>query len=177
VKLSSEENRKNNRIPSLINNQGYRATIVFALIIVSSLVIGYYLISIIATPEGYSTIYILDYPHKKAIDYPELLVMNENSTFNVWVVVENRIGATQSFEVLQKIIGDMMPSFPVETDVDNSYAQTIKNGESWETIAPVSINDPGSYSVIFELWIYKETGVLEFSYNYCVLNVEVVEQI
>jgi hypothetical protein len=30
--------------------------------------------------------------------------------------------------------------------------------------------------VIFELWIYDETGTLTFSYNYCVLNVEVVNQ-
>jgi hypothetical protein len=39
----------------------------------------------------------------------------------------------------------------------------------------VSINEPGSYSVIFELWIHDETGALKFSYNYCVLNIEVVD--
>ena len=72
-------------------------------------------------------------------------------------------------------IGDMILSFPVETDVESSYAQNIENGESWETLATVSINEPGSYSVIFELWIYDETGALEFSYNYCVLPIEVVE--
>ena len=173
MKIHSETNGKLGNIPSLIENKGYKIAIAFTLIFVSTLLIGYYFVSTLP-PEGYSTIYLLDYQQKKAIDYPELLVVNENSTFNVWVVVENKMGVTQSCEVLQKVIGDMIPSFPVNTDVESSYAQTIENGESWETLATVSINEPGSYSVIFELWIYDETGALEFSYNYCVLNVEVV---
>ena len=163
-------------MPSLINNKGHKIVIAIALIIVSSLFIGYYFYSGSLDPEGYSTIYILDYPNKKAIDYPELLVLNENSTFNVWIVIENRMNGTQSFEVLQKVIGDVIPSFPVETEVENSYTQTIENGESWETLATVSIDELGSYSVIFELWIYDQ-GSLEFTYNFCVLKIEVVEQI
>ncbi len=174
MKIHSETNGIRGNIPSLIENNGYKIAIAFTLIFVSSLLIGYYFVSTLP-PEGYNTIYLLDHQQKKAIDYPELLVINENSTFNVWVVVENKMGATQSCKVLQKVIRDMIPSFPVETDTESNYAQTIENGESWETLATVSINEPGSYSVIFELWIYDETGALEFSYNYCVLNVEVVE--
>jgi uncharacterized membrane protein len=176
VKIHSETNGKLGKVPSLIKNKGYTIAVTFTLIFVSSLLIGYYFVSTLP-PEGYTTIYLLDHQQKKAIDYPELLVVNENSTFNVWVIVENRMGTTKSCEVLQKVIGDMIPSFPVETDIESSYAQTIENGESWETLATVSINEPGSYSAIFELWIYDETGALEFSYNYCVLNIEVVEQI
>ena len=161
----------------LNDNKGYKIAIVLMLIVVSSLLISYYLISRLP-PEGYTTIYMLDYQQKKAIDYPELLVVNENSTFNVWVVVENHMGTRQSCEVLQKVIAHTIPSFPVEADVESSYAQTIENGETWETLATVSINEPGSYSVIFELWIYDaEAGALEFSYNYCVLNIEVVDQL
>ena len=168
----------NDRMPSLINNKGHTITIALALIIVTSLLIGYYLYTGSLSPEGYSTIYILDYPNKKAIDYPELLVLNENSTFNVWIVVENRMGETQSCEVLQKVIGDMIPAFPVEADVESSYTQAIDNGESWETLATVSIDELGSHSVIFELWIHDDdTEAFEFSYNFCVLNIEVVEQI
>lgn len=176
MKTHSETNGKLGKMPSLINNKGHTIAIALALIIVSSLLIGYYLV-LLSPPEGYSTIYILDYPEKKAIDYPEILVLNENNTFNVWIVVENRVGTTKSFEVLQKVIGDTLPSFPVETEAENSYAQTIANGEVWETLATVSIDESGSHSVIFELWIYDdETGALEFSYNYCVLNIEVVGQ-
>jgi uncharacterized membrane protein len=175
VKIHSETNRKLDKTPSLINNKGHKVAVAFALIVVSSLLLGYYIISVLPTPEGYSTIYMLDYPQKNAIDYPELLVVNENNTFNVWIVVENHMSTRQSCEVLQKVIADMIPSFPVETDVESSYAQTIENGEAWETLAEVSINEPGSYSVIFELWIYDETGALEFSHDYCVLNIEVVD--
>ena len=174
MKIHSETNKKLGKIQSLIDNKGYTIAIAIALIFVSSLLIGYYLISRLP-PEGYTTIYMLNYPQKKAADYPELLVVNENNTFNVWVVVENHMVTKQSCEVLQKVIGNMIPSFPVETDAERSYAQTIENGETRETLATVSINEPGSYSVIFELWIHDETGALKFSYNYCVLNIEVVD--
>ena len=158
-----------------LSNKGNRIAVAVVVIFVFSLLIGYYFVSRLP-PEGYSTIYMQDYPQKKAVNYPQLLVSNENSTFNVWIVVENRMGRSQSCEVLQKVIGDMIPSFPVDADVQKSYAQTIENGAAWETLATVTINEPGSYSVIFELWIYDETGTLTFSYNYCVLNVEVVAQ-
>ena len=174
MKIHSETNRNLGKSLRLIDNKGYTIAVALALIFVSSLLIGYYLISRLP-PEGYTTIYMLNYPQKKAADYPELLVVNENNTFNVWVVVENHMGTKQSCEVLQKVIGNMIPSFPVETDAERSYAQTIENGETRETLATVSINEPGSYSVIFELWIHDETGALKFSYNYCVLNIEVVD--
>ena len=175
MKIRSETNGNRRKVPSLISNKGYTIAVAFALIFVSSLLISYYFVSRLP-PEGYTTVYTLSYPQKKAVDYPELLVVNENSTFNVWVVVENHMATRQSCEVLQKVIGGMIPSFPVNADVESTYAQTINNEESWETLATVSINEPGSYSVIFELWIYDETGALEFSHNYCVLKVDVVEQ-
>jgi uncharacterized membrane protein len=174
VKIASETNRslsKNLRL----NNKGHKIAVAVVVIFVFSLLIGYYFVSRLP-PEGYTTIYLLDYQHKKAIDYPELLVVNENNTFNVWVVVENHMGTRQSCEVLQKVIKGTIPSFPVEANVENSYAQTIENGEAWETLATVSINETGSYSVIFELWIYDEAGTLQFSNNYCVLNIDVVNQ-
>jgi uncharacterized membrane protein len=177
VKIQSETKRKLGKIPSLINNKGYTIAVLLALIFVSSLLVGYYLISRLP-PEGYSTIYMLSYPQKKAADYPELLVINENNTFNVWVVVENHMGTRQSCEVLQKVINGQISSFPVEANVESKYVKAIENGETWETLATVSIDEPGSYSVIFELWIYDDNaGAFKFSYNYCVLNIEVVDQI
>ncbi|HUT17188.1 MAG TPA: hypothetical protein VMW84_02690, partial [Acidobacteriota bacterium] len=98
MKIHLETMRKLGKSLKLNDNKGYTVAVVIALIFVSSLLIGYYLISRLP-PEGYTTIYVLDYPQKKAIDYPELLVINENSTFNVWVVVENHMGKTQSFNV------------------------------------------------------------------------------
>ena len=175
MKIHSGINRKSNENLKLINNKGYAIAVALALIVVFSLLLGYYLISILSPPEGYSTIYLLDYPQKNAVDYPELLVINENSTFNVWVVVENHMGASQSCEVLQKVIKGTIPSYPVDAEITSSYEKTMENGEIWETPAEVSINELGSYSLIFELWIYDEAGALKFSHNYCVLKLEVVD--
>jgi uncharacterized membrane protein len=175
VKIHSETNGKLNGTLKL-SNKGSKIAVAVVVIFVFSLLVGYYFFSRLP-PEGYSTMYLLDYPQKKAVNYPELLVSNQNSTFNVWVVVENHMGTRQSYEVLQKVVAGNLPSFPVEADVENSYAQTIENGDDWQTLATVTINEPGSYSVIFELWIHDETGELVFSNNYCVLNIEVVGQL
>ena len=160
----------------LNDNKGYKIAIVLMLIVVSSLLISYYLISRLP-PEGYTTIYVLD-SQKKAIDYPELLVINENNTINVWVGIENHMGKQQSFEVLQKVIKGIILSYPVDAEITSRYEKTMENGEIWETLVEVSINEPGSYSVIFELWIYDDNaGAFQFSYNYPVLKLEVIDQL
>ena len=157
-----------------LGNKGYKIAVALALIFVFSLLTGYYFVTR-QPPEPYSTIYLLD-QQKKAVDYPELLVINNNNTFSVYVAVENHMGAKQDFEVFQKVVNDTVLSFPVEAPAERSYTQTVENGEAWETPATVSINQTGSYSVIFELWIYDDNaGTFEFSYNYCVLNIEVTD--
>jgi uncharacterized membrane protein len=159
----------------LNDNKGYTIAIVFMIIFVSSLLGGYYLISRLP-PEGYSTIYILD-SQKKAIDYPELLILNQNNTFNVWVGVVNHNGNKQSFEVLQKVVKGTVSSFPVDAEIVGSYEKTMENGETWETPVEVSLNETGSYMVIFELWIYdNNAGAFQFSYDYSVLKVDVIGQ-
>ena len=159
-----------------LNNKGAKIAVAVVVIFVFSLLLGYYFVSRLP-PEGYTTINVLSYEQKKAIDYPELLVLNENNTFNIWVEVENHMGVTQSCQVSQKVVPDMISSFPVETNAEKTYTQTLENGEVWETLATVSINDPGTYYVVFELWIYDEqAGTFEFSYNFCVLPLDVVGQ-
>jgi len=91
--------------------------------------------------------------------------------------VNDSYGHVTGDEVLQKVVANMVLSFPVEAAVESRYLQTVENGEKWETLATISINEPGSYSVIFELWIYDVTAGLKFSHNYCVLNIEVVDQV
>jgi uncharacterized membrane protein len=85
------------------NNNGYAVSVLIALILVSILVASYYVL--LRPPQkGYMTIYLLDYQQKKALNYPELLVVNQNNTFNVWVEVENHMGKKQDSEVLLKVI-------------------------------------------------------------------------
>lgn len=157
----------------LNDEKGYAAAIFIVLIIVSSLVTGYYVL-FKPSPEGYNTIYLLD-SQKKAIDYPEVLVANQNSTFNVWVNVENHMGeiGNQSYQVLVKTTKNLS-TFPVDTQPSNVYEISLQDGQSWENLATITQNEVGSYSVVFELWLYNQAGALEFTQNYCVLNIQVV---
>jgi len=160
----------------LSDDKGYIVSIGLVLILVSSLVIGYYLITRLP-PEGYTTIYLLD-PQKKAIDYPELLVTDYNDTLNVWVKVENHMGEALQFDVRLKVINGTISALPVEIDPTNSYTKTLEKDESWEIMAKTTLNSPGNYSVAYELWICsQDTEEFEFTHNNCVLNIEVVDQI
>ena len=112
-----------------LSNKGYKIAVALAIIFVFSLLIGYYFVTR-QPPEPYSTIYLLD-QQEKAIDYPELLVINNNNTFSVYVVVENHMGAKKDFEVLQKVVNDAIPSFPVEAPVERSqHGKHDKDQES-----------------------------------------------
>jgi uncharacterized membrane protein len=155
------------------NNNGYKVAVLIALILVSILAASYYVL--LKPPQkGYMTIYLLD-SQKKAINYPELLVINQNNTFNVWVEVENHMGKSENSEVRLKLTSGTIQKMPIKADANATYTRTLENGETWETLSTVSLNEPGSYSVIFELWAYDETvGAIQFSGNYAVLNVEVV---
>ena len=160
----------------LSNDKSYIVSIGLVLILVSSLVMGYYLITRLP-PEGYATIYLLD-PQKKAIDYPELLVTDYNDTLNVWVTVENHMGEALQFDVQLKVISGTISALPVEIYPTNSYTKTLEKDESWEIMAKTTMNSPGNYSVAFELWVYSQGAEkFEFTHNYCVLNIEVVDQI
>ncbi len=161
----------------LNENKGSVLAIALVLILVSSLVGGYYLVTHLSPPEGYSTINLLDYPQKNAIDYPELLILNHNSTFNVYVDVENRMGSSQQCQVQLKITNQTITTLPVPVDPINSYTETVANGQTWENLASVSINQPGNYSAVFELWLFDNgAGNFTFTYNYCVLHIEVIDQ-
>jgi uncharacterized membrane protein len=158
------------------NKNGYAVSVLIALILVSILVATYYVL--MKPPEkGYMTVYLLD-AQKKALNYPELLVINQNNTFPVRVEVENHMGKSQTCEVLLKVTNGTVPIFPVEAAANANYTRTLENGATWETSTTATLDKPGNYSVIFELWTYdEEAGEFQFSGNACVLNVEVVNQV
>ena len=176
MKIHLKTIKKLGNILKMDNNNGYAVSVLIALILVSILVASYYVL--LRPPQkGYMTIYLLD-SQKKALNYPELLVINQNNTFKVWVEVENHMGKSQYSEVLLKVTNDTVPIFPFKADANATYVRTLENGETWETLSTIAINEPGNYSVIFELWVYDEkVGELQFSGNVCVLNIEVVDQV
>jgi uncharacterized membrane protein len=130
----------------LNDETGYAVAIFLALLIVSATVIGYY--AFLAPPaESYNTIYLLD-ANKKAVDYPEVLVANQNSTFNVYVNVENHMTKSANYTVKVKIVENLPAIFPIDTPSTQEYetGSLSHNGKPWQTTAIVTENTVGSYS-------------------------------
>lgn len=158
---------------NLDNNKGYVVAVLIALVLVSIILAAYY---IVFKPSGieFTTISLLD-SQKQAVDYPELLVINQNNTFNVFVEVENHMNENQNCIVLVKVTNETIQELPLTAEANATYTKTLEKGESWEIPSTITIDKPGNYSVVFELWLYdKDAGALKFSENACVLNVEVV---
>ena len=153
---------------------GYAVAIFLALLIVSATVIGYYAF-LASPPESYSTIYLLD-ANKKAVDYPEVLIANQNSTFKVYVNVENHMTKSVNYTVEVKIVENLPAIFPIDTQPTQVYetGSLSNNGKTWQTAATLTENTIGNYSVAFELWQHEDDGSLLFTQNLCVLKIQVI---
>ena len=86
------------------------------------------------------------------------------------------MGQTLPCEVQLKVTNKTISLFPAEIAPINTYSKTLANGEKWETQATVALHETGSHSIIFELWIRRDAGTLEFTGNALNLNVEAVNQ-
>ena len=172
MRIRLESVKRIGRKIGLDEEKGFAVAIFLALLIVSATFVGYYL-WLRPEAESYNTIYLLDV-NRKAINYPETLVANRNSTFNVYVVVENHMTVDAEYQVQVKITNNLS-TFPVDiTPVQVHETSSVKSGASWEKMATVTQNEVGSHSVVFELYEQKTDGTLEFKENYCVLNIQVI---
>jgi hypothetical protein len=125
------------------NKDGYAISIVIALL-VGSVLLGYYYASSQPKQEGYLTIYLLN-SQKNASDYPEFLVSKVNSTFSVYVVVENHEGESVNAQVQVKVVKDTNPSFPVmDVDPDPVFNGTCcdnSSKRSWKLLGCIRVVD------------------------------------
>jgi uncharacterized membrane protein len=156
------------------NKNAFTVAVAIALLLACVLLVTYF-VALRPAPNEYMTIYLLD-SNKKAVDYPESLVANVSSTFSVYVNVENHMGSPMNdTQVWVKVVTDANPSFPINANVTQTLTTgPLENGDSASKVATVSLNQPGDYLVAFELWVRNEkTDVLQFSGDYCVLNVQV----
>jgi len=154
------------------SEKGVIAAIAVTLIIVASVVAVVYFSN---RPEasGYSTLYLLD-DQNQAVNYPHLLVINDNNSINVKVVVENHMAKTQDYQLQMKIV-EKTVSFPVKVPANSTYEKRLPDLEAWENQVAISINQPGEYTVVFELWS-KNTDIESygFTHNFCVLHFQVI---
>jgi uncharacterized membrane protein len=173
MRIQLERAKNTGRKIGINGDKGYAVAIFLALIIVSAVLLAYYL-AYRPQPEPYNTIYLLD-SQKKAVDYPVNLVANQNSTFSVWINVKNDMGgiSNQSYQVQVKITANLS-TFPVDTQPIQTYNISLGDGATWQNLTTITQNQVGSYSVVFELWHYNpNSGTYEFTNNYCVLNIQV----
>jgi uncharacterized membrane protein len=173
MRVQLESVRRIGRKIGLNEEKGYAVAIFLALIIVSATVIGYY-VWLRPQAEPYNTIYLLD-SQKKALDYPETIVANQNGTFNVYVNVINHMGGpnNQTYRVLVKITPNLS-GYPVDVQPIKTYDISLKDGDSWQNSATITQAKVGRYSVVFELWLYNpDSKTYEFTPNYCILHIQV----
>jgi uncharacterized membrane protein len=142
-----------------------------ALLLASVLLVTYY-VALKPEQEGYTTIYLLD--ENGSVNYPEVLAANLNSTFSVRVNVENHLGnTTENATVKIKIANYSNPTFPLDVNATQVFTKKLNDGERWENLATISLNQPGDYLVAFELWILNKTGDFQYS-KLAALNIHVV---
>ena len=158
-----------------VNKKGPIISITIALIFISLIIFGYYILVINAPPEGFSSLYILD-DQKTTEAYPELLIINENNTFNLWVGVKNHMGSIQTYEVQQKLTKDPILTSPIDEEIVNRFSKSLDDQETWESLVTTTISNPGNYSLIFELYLKEEGESIEINVepeNFVLLNIEV----
>ena len=155
----------------LNDEKGFAIAIFIVLVLITAFFIGYY-VFIRPSSTPYSAISLLD--SQNSSNYPEVLVVNQNNTFGVWVSVDNHLGQSVQFQVQTKITSDLT-TLPVNSQPINVTALSLKDRQSWKGLETVTENQVGSYSVVFELWQYNSaTGSYEFTNNFCVLNIQVI---
>lgn len=160
-------------IKNFYEKNNYALSITVALTIAFILLIYSYITFM--KPNGFVSLSVLD-QQKEAKNYPELLVIGENNTCRLWIVVENHMEKSVSCKVLLKITDMPIQSIPLQMEYNGSYSRMLSRGEKWEEPVDLSFNKRGDFHLVFELWIYNEkTGEFEFSDNFCVLNLKVIE--
>jgi uncharacterized membrane protein len=130
-------------------------TIILTILVALAVMVAILVYMAFFTPtqkEPFTSLYLLD-SEKQLENIPETVVLGENSTFTLWVGVENRNDTTIEYSV------------QVSLDDGNSSAElieclnrTVANGETWEFPVTISIDQPGSNKITFELWYFNETG-------------------
>jgi len=174
MRIQSERAKGIGEKIGLNDDKGYLVAIALALIVITSLLVGYYVIYKPA-PEGFSTIYLLD-SQNKAVNYPQLLVANQNSTFNIPLAVVNNMGWTVQYQVQVKITNNL-DSSPVNTQPIEVYNMTVANGQTWQKSITITENQVGNYWVVFELYTYNpNVNTYQFTHDYCELPIQVVSQ-
>jgi len=147
-------------------------TIILTILVALAIMVALLVYVVFFTPaqkEPFTSLYLLD-SEKQLENIPKTVVLGENSTFSLWVGVENRNDTTIEYSV------------QVSLDEGNSSAElvgcfnrTVANGETWEFPVTISIDQVGHNRVIFELWFFDETNTPKYTGNWVSLSLEAIQ--
>ena len=144
-------------------------------VLVALVIIGALLVNLVLTPaptEKFSTIYYLD-SEKQTENLPKTVVLGENSTFSLWVGVENHNDTTIDYQVLVKYDDGKSPVDPNPVEPTESFEKTLADEETWEFPVTITIDQLGSNRVILELWYLNRTSLEpEYTGNWVNISVE-----
>ena len=99
--------------------------------------------------------YLLD-SEKQANNYPQTVVLGTNSTFTLWVGVENQKDRTVEYSVQVKLDDGTTTEEPSAVEPIQVFNRTLVDGEKWEFQVTINIDQPGNNRVIFELQFFNE---------------------
>ena len=146
-------------------------TILVALVIIGALLVNLVFFTPVET-EQFSAIYYLD-SEKQTTNLPKTVVLGENSTFSLWVGVENQNDTTMDYSVQVKVDNGKSLVNPSPVEPTESFNRSLLNKEKWEFPVTISIDQLGNNRVIFELWFFNGT-TLEYTGNWVNLSIEAI---
>jgi uncharacterized membrane protein len=151
--------------------------IIIVTILVALVILGVLLARLVFTPftpEPFSAIYYLD-SEKQTTNLPKTVVLGQNSTFSLWVGVENQNDTTIDYLVNLKIDDGKGPINPSPVEVTENFEKTLADEDLWEFQVTVDIEQLGNNRVIFELWYLNQTTQkFDYTGNWVNLSVEAV---
>ena len=150
-------------------------TIVIALVIIGALLVNLVFFTVAET-ERFSVIYYLD-SEKQLENIPKTVFLGENSTFVLWVGVENQNGTTLDYQVQMKIDdgnGQLNPSSTEHIQIFDTTSEPLKNGETWEFPVTIKIEQLGKNRIIFELYIVNGNSEVKYTGNWVNLSIEAI---
>jgi uncharacterized membrane protein len=136
-------------------------TILAAIVIMSALLVSTFLLEPIET-EKFTAMYILD-SEKRADNYPKTVVLGTNSTFTLWVGVENQNDKTVEYSVQVKLDDGNSTEDPSTAQPLDIFNKTLANSETWEFPVTINIDQLGSNRIIFELYSFNATNMWEYT--------------
>lgn len=149
------------------------ATILVAIVIMSGVLVAEMLKS--TSPEQFSALYVLD-SDKQANNYPRTVILGTNSTFSLWVGVENQRDNTREYSVQVKLDDGKTSEEPSLVEPVQVFNRTLADGETWEFQVTIDIDQPGNNRIIFELQFYNvSTNKWEYAWIRLDFTVEAIQ--